>query len=453
MENLAARFSVLCLFIFPLMDYPKGMRAFKSYFVRAISFGVHPQLTEEKKLAIQLSTLDGYWTFITIVAYLAYAVAYDRYPLYLFHAVALGFVALGIYCYYLRRYDLGRYLVNIVGLIEIFIIADAAKPNVGYEFYYLTSIAVPFIIFTHDERWKGAVLTLFSSSLFIFQQIYGTGIFLEIMDTPSGERIAAVLFVVSYFFLIFTVGRWQIRATQRELAHQQQELIHSSSLVALGEMATGIAHEINNPLQALSLQLAVLKEMKENEETKTQMEKMEKTVERMGKLIRGLKHLSRNDAADPVENFTPQDIIDSVMNISSDRFDRKSVSVNFKGQSHQLLSGHLVQMSQVLINLLNNSIYAVKDLPEKWVEIEVRETKNSIQLLVTDSGSGIEARIAEKIMMPFFTTKGPQLGTGLGLSISQSIVQKHGGILYYDRSYPNTRFVIELPLAYLRQES
>ncbi len=426
------------------------MHAFKAFFVRAISFGVHPQLSEEKKLAIQLSTLDGYWTFLAICPYLFLTLVDGRYPLYYFHAISLFLVGIGTYCYYLRRYDLGRFLVNIVGLTEVFLTADAAKPNVGYEFYYLTSIAVPFIIFTHEERWKGALLTLISTSLFIIQQVFGTGIFLEVMETAPHERIVSVLFVVSYFFLIFTVGRWQVRAKQRELAHQQQELIHSSSLVALGEMAAGIAHEINNPLQVLSLQLTILKEVKGSEESMPQIEKMEKTVERMGKLIRGLKHLSRKDASDPIENFTTQDMIDSVMNISCDRLDRKGVAVKFKGQSNQMLSGHLIQMSQVLINLLNNSIHAVKDLPEKWVEIEIRETLNSIQLIVTDSGSGIEQSIAEKIMSPFFTTKGPQLGTGLGLSISQSIVQKHGGILYYDRSYPNTRFIIEMPMAYLR---
>lgn len=426
------------------------MQAIKSYFVRAISIGVHPQLGEEKKLAIQLSTLDGYWTFLAIFSYFILTIADGRYPLYYFHGISVLLVGAGIYCYYLRRYDLGRFVVNIVGMTEVFLTADAAKPNVGYEFYYLTSIAVPFIIFTHEERWKGALLTLFSSGLFIFQQIYGTGIFLEVMETAPEERIMAVLFVVSYFFLIFTIGRWQIRAIQKELALQQQELIHSSSLVALGEMAAGIAHEINNPLQVLSLQLSLLQDFKKSDETRPQMEKMEQTVERMGKLIKGLKHLSRKDAFDPEENFTTQEVIDSVMNISSDRFDRKGVAVNFKGESSQMLSGHLIQMSQVLINLLNNSIHAVKDLPEKWVEIEIRETENSVRIMVTDSGTGIEESIAENIMKPFFTTKGPQLGTGLGLSISHSIVQKHGGILYYDPSHPNTRFIVEMPLAYLR---
>ncbi|MES2525565.1 MAG: HAMP domain-containing sensor histidine kinase [Bdellovibrionota bacterium] len=428
------------------------MHALKAYFVRAISVGVHQQLSEEKKLAIQLSTLDGYWTFLAIFSYFLITIFDGRYPLYLFHGAALVLVAAGVYCYYLRRYDLGRFMVNIVGMTEVFLTADAAKPNVGYEYYYLVSIAVPFIIFTHEEKWKGACLTLFSTGLFIFQQVWGTGIFLDVVETPPEERIMSILFVVSYFFLLFTVGRWQVRAAQREIAVQQQELIHSSSLVALGEMAAGIAHEINNPLQVLSLQLAILKDSKDIAETRPPMEKMEKTVERMGKLITGLKHLSRKDAFDPIENFTTQELIDSVMSISSDRFDRKGVTVNFKGQSDQMLSGHLIQMSQVLINLLNNSIHAVKDLTEKWVEIEVRETVNSMQLMVTDSGSGIEHHIAENIMKPFFTTKGPQLGTGLGLSISQSIVQKHGGILYYDRSCPNTRFIIEMPTAYLKLE-
>lgn len=426
------------------------MKMIRDFFVRAISFGVYPQLSEEKKLAIQLATLDGYWTFIAVFSYFAYTITDNRYPLYLFHFTALVLIAAGIYCFRLRRYDLGRYLVNIVGMTEVFLSADAAKPNIGYEFYYLTSIAVPFIIFTHEEKWKGAFLTLFSTALFLIQQIYGTGLIMDVLETAPEERIVAVLFVVSYFFLIFTVGRWQIKATQRELAHQQEELIHSSSLVALGEMATGIAHEINNPLQALSLQLTVLKEMKTPEESVPQIAKMDETVQKMGRLVRGLKHLSRKDALDPVENFTVKEVIESVMNVSSDRFDRKGVAIQFKGQSNQMISGHLIQMSQVLINLLNNSIHAVKDLPEKWVEIEIRETGNSVQMIVTDSGTGIEDHIAEKIMMPFFTTKGPQMGTGLGLSISQSIVQKHGGILYYDRGYTNTRFVIEMPLAYLR---
>lgn len=426
------------------------MNPLKDFFARAISIGVYPQLSEEKKLAIQLATVDGYWTFLTLFGYFAYSLMEGKYPLYLFHGASLLLVGVGVYSYSLRRYDLGRFLVNIIGMSIVFITADAARPNVGFEFYYLTAIAVPFIIFTQDEWRKGLLLTIFSTSLFIFQQVFGTGLIMDIIETGPEERIVAVLFIISYFILIFTVGRWQIRARQRELAHQQQELIHSSSLVALGEMAAGIAHEINNPLQALSLQLTVLKDMKDEKESLAQMNKMEDTVQKMGKLVRGLKHLSRKDAADPIENFTTKDMIDSVMNISSDRFDRKGVTVKFKGNSEQMFSGHLIQMSQVLINLLNNSIHAVKDLPEKWVEIEVRETKNSVQLMITDSGTGIEESIANHIMKPFFTTKGPQIGTGLGLSISHSIVQKHGGILYYDRGYPNTRFVIELPMAYLR---
>jgi signal transduction histidine kinase len=429
------------------------MHSLKAFFLRAISFGVYSQLGEEKKLAIQLSTVDGYWTFIALFSYLIYTLIDGKYPLYLFHGIAVILVAFGIYCYKLRWYDLGRYLINIVGMSEVFLQADAAKPNVGYEFYYLTSIAVPFIIFTYEERWKGFILTLISTVVFITQQLIGTGVFLPIMETGPQERIIAVLFVVSYFLLIFSVGRWQIRAIQKQLSYQQQELIHSSSLVALGEMAAGIAHEINNPLQVLSLQLTVLKDLGDETEVGSQMKKMETTIQKMGKLISGLKHLSRKDASDPIENFTVHEVIDSVMNISSDRIDRKGVTLTIKGSSDQMLSGHLVQMSQVLINLLNNSIDAIKESAEKWVELEVRETINSVQIMVTDSGNGIAPEIAEKIMMPFYTTKGPQAGTGLGLSISQSIVEKHGGILYYDRSYPNTRFVIELPMAYLRLES
>ena len=109
--------------------------------------------------------------------------------------------------------------------------------------------------------------------------------------------------------------------------------------------------------------------------------------------------------------------------------------------------GNPTQLSQVLFNLINNSFYAVESYPEKWVEVEVRILgMHDLIISVTDSGTGIEKEIADKIMKPFFTTKTPGKGTGLGLSISKDIIESHGGELSIDHTCSNTRFVIKLPL-------
>jgi signal transduction histidine kinase len=106
------------------------------------------------------------------------------------------------------------------------------------------------------------------------------------------------------------------------------------------------------------------------------------------------------------------------------------------------------QISQVILNLLNNAFDAVKALNEKWVLLEVACLGTDwIQIRVTDSGAGIAESLATKIMEPFFTTKEIGKGTGLGLSISKGIVETHGGRFFLDRSFTHTSFVIEFPVS------
>jgi two-component system sensor histidine kinase DctS len=104
-----------------------------------------------------------------------------------------------------------------------------------------------------------------------------------------------------------------------------------------------------------------------------------------------------------------------------------------------------VQISQVLLNLINNACDAISSLNEKWILINAIERNNLIEISVTNSGPKIPAHIREKLMQPFFTTKEVGMGTGLGLSLSKTIAEAHGGRLYLDLGAENTRFVLELP--------
>lgn len=104
-----------------------------------------------------------------------------------------------------------------------------------------------------------------------------------------------------------------------------------------------------------------------------------------------------------------------------------------------------VQISQVLLNLLNNAFDAIELLPEKWIKLDAMKMEDTIVIHVTDSGHGIPEEEREKIFQPFYTTKPIGKGTGLGLSLSRKIVQDHKGTLTLDTNSAHTRFVIKIP--------
>jgi C4-dicarboxylate-specific signal transduction histidine kinase len=170
-------------------------------------------------------------------------------------------------------------------------------------------------------------------------------------------------------------------------------------------------------------------------------------TERIAKIVKGFLAISRDGAADPQLKFHLSEIIQETLVISQSRLNTNGVRLQVAPVPEVILKCRAVQISQVLLNLLNNAHDAVQKLEEKWIRIDFVETNSQLSILVTDSGSGIPKSLVEKIMEPFFTTKDINKGTGLGLSISKSIIEAHGGRFYYNAVCDNTQFVIELPIA------
>ena len=109
-----------------------------------------------------------------------------------------------------------------------------------------------------------------------------------------------------------------------------------------------------------------------------------------------------------------------------------------------LVNCRRIEISQVLIILLNNSFDAICKRKERWVKVEAKDLGDATEISVTDSGDGIPLEIQEKILTPFYTTKEVGEGTGLGLSIGKGIIDGHSGRFYIDNNSPNTKFIIEL---------
>ena len=257
-----------------------------------------------------------------------------------------------------------------------------------------------------------------------------------------GLSMLMVFCVFLYFLFIFL-------KSQDDLEDQRHQAIHASKLSSLGEMASGIAHEINNPLTIIS---ALATRTKKNlndkslvlEKSLENQDKIIATVERIAKIIGGLRAFSRDTNGDPFSKNKVSDLISMTLDLCRERLKDNGVDVQLEAFINVEIECREVQIVQVLVNLLHNASDAISELPEKWVRISTWEYGELVYIRVTDSGNGIDDKIIEKMMMPFFTTKEVGKGTGLGLSISKGIIEAHQGQFYYRKFDGHTSFVIEL---------
>lgn len=244
----------------------------------------------------------------------------------------------------------------------------------------------------------------------------------------------------------------ELSEAMNKLEDSQTVLAQSAKMTALGEMAGGIAHEINTPLSAILMNAEMLLDKADHatpDQIRKRTETIIKIVARVSKIIMGLKRFSRNSDAAEKSRVAVQTIVDDTLTLCSEKFKSHSVNLEIKLENSEL-TVHCVpeHISQVLLNFLNNSLYALKNaetISNKWISIHARLQEDKVEIAVTDAGLGLPESVQAKLMQPFFTTKPPGAGTGLGLSISKGIVEQSGGEMYYDKHSPNTRFVIRLP--------
>ncbi len=243
--------------------------------------------------------------------------------------------------------------------------------------------------------------------------------------------------------------------SQKKTSQRQASLVAHAKMATLGEMSSAIAHEINNPLMII-LNTAERLRQKINktenvQDAKTEVSnetlRIEKTVERIAKIIRGLKAFSRNAGHDPKISCEIHQVINESLDLCRQKLKQDNIQLRLNLPLKPLFFlGRPSQISQVLLNLINNSIDAIKSTDSPWIELQLSHDQEMISLKLIDSGPGITNDVAEKMMEPFFTTKEISKGTGLGLSIAKGLMEDHNGQISLDRMNPNTCFVINLPI-------
>jgi len=238
--------------------------------------------------------------------------------------------------------------------------------------------------------------------------------------------------------------------TKRKLA--EESLLNASKMMILGELSAFIFHEIRNPLTAIGMysQIAMRTLLKNGSLDNSQIENLttaiNKNTVRITKIISGLGCFIRDAGKDPFQKSTVSEILNEVVEISIARFNTGNVQFSIeRPQSDLALECRPIQISQILINLLNNAHDAIQELPEKWIKLEIKDLGERVEFSVTDSGSGIPEEHIDRILESYFTTKAQGKGTGLGLMISKRLAEEHSGFLSIDRKSPNTCFVLTVP--------
>lgn len=241
---------------------------------------------------------------------------------------------------------------------------------------------------------------------------------------------------------------------EAQLEASRMQVTSSARLAALGIMAGGIAHEINNPLGIIHAYASNLMEMARQGNISAELAekasvRIIETSERISSIVSSLRHIARDGSADVLHPASVREIIEHALDLCEERFRMHSIRlVGAKIDPELRLRCRQVQITQVILNLLQNSFDAVSQIDgDKWIAVEVEANERSLVLSVIDSGPGVPPELRHRIMEPFFTTKPVGKGTGLGLSISQSIIESHGGELRWSERGGHTCFSLILPVS------
>lgn len=319
-----------------------------------------------------------------------------------------------------------------------------------------------------------------------------TAAYAQRLFTQIASR-SGILFVLSVIWAIFC-SRMSVIAQENmtrlaeqleantaknlELRQMQSQLIHQEKMASLGRIVAGIAHELNNPINFVHGNLPYLREYFDDlkqlvlcleelpEASRQRIQEMKKKInydflitdldniiadltdgsERVWHIVRNLRSFSRLDEAE-LKEASIQEGLESTLKMLSQYYGQDKIAVETKFTPLPVVLCYPGKLNQVWMNLLANAAHAVSGRMEAKVTISTTLADGYVTVAIQDNGTGIKDGDRSKIFEPFFTTKPVGQGTGLGLSICHSIIERHGGSIWFESvDGKGTTFFVKIPL-------
>lgn len=289
-----------------------------------------------------------------------------------------------------------------------------------------------------------------------------------LLDFQTAQNIAILiimsggLVIITMAFLLSTITVNRIAKADREKEMMNQQVIETGKLASIGELAAGIAHEINNPVAIMVEEAGWIQDLLEEEEFQEsenldEFNRALKQINSQGKRCKEITHkllsfARKTDSS--LKELQINELIEEVINLSTQRAKYSNVSVSTSlDQKLPLISISSTEFQQVLLNLINNAMDAMEKAGGN-LDIGTRLENDDIVITLADTGPGIPEVNLSRIFDPFFTTKPVGKGTGLGLSICYGIVKKMGGQIDVQSVInKGTTFTITIPVDKKRGKS
>jgi two-component system C4-dicarboxylate transport sensor histidine kinase DctB len=239
------------------------------------------------------------------------------------------------------------------------------------------------------------------------------------------------------------------------LREKQEQLVQAGKLATLGELTTGVAHELNNPLNNIGLFVGNAIDLialgTADTDPEVILRELHSTMQQVRKATEIISHLRTFGRAAPVsfESLDILQVIERSISLMKEQLRLRQIEVHLYFPAEAVfVFGNAIQLEQVFINLLANARDALANAPVKVITITCTAEQEQVVLRFCDTGPGIPADLAQRIFDPFFTTKEVGAGTGLGLSITYGIIKDHQGTITVE-NHPGdgAHFLIHLPRA------
>ncbi len=240
--------------------------------------------------------------------------------------------------------------------------------------------------------------------------------------------------------------------TDRERARRRHDLEDDATIATLARFAATLAHELNTPLQVISIAAEMLDAQRPTNGTppdvaRDSLRAITEMAARVGAITRALRVLARDGRSDPEERVAVTEILTLTHDLSRSRFEGRGMRLTFIDRTEGAhIAGRPADLLRALVNLVDNAYDAAAE-PSGWVRVEAERSGDRVILRCVDSGAGVAAEHVARLGTPFFSTKAPGHGVGVGLSIVRAITERGRGEFAYVDGAANTTFELRMPVA------